>query len=245
MNGAGDRTVWRTRDPQLTDPVFSRPGLLYAHIGNHIDVENTIARVPDHIKRNLELAHSEPFIRASNQGYEELINTELQDATAITAAAETIMVPDFNLPAFYMGVGRTLKYTLIFRVSTTTAAQTLTLRLRWGGVAGVVMAASGAFVPDPTAASTNVTHMVEWWVVQRTKGTTGTSMTVGRVTWNDFDDTSVATLKAGLDMMMAPPSGPAVATVDTTVIKALSPTYANSLATGSAQTHISLLESLN
>src|SRR4029079_14537747 len=99
--------------------------------------------------------------RASSQGWEECIYATIADGTAVTAAAETILVPDFTLPANYMYQGRALKYTLMGRTSTViTTPGTWTHRLRWGGVAGVAMAASGALVPDPTAAST----IIAWWV---------------------------------------------------------------------------------
>lgn len=227
------------------EPPFDKPGVLRTWGEGH-------DRLPDHIRRNLdrgaELAG--PFEpRGSGQGWEELLYRPLADGATVTAGAEAVMIPDFNLPANYMSVGRTLKYTLFFRLSSAiTTPGTFTLRLRWGGLAGVLMAGSGAFAPDPTAAATTLANMIEFWVVQRTDGATGTSMTIGRVTWNDFDDASATTLAGNLNMMMVAGNStsiPVVATVDTTVVKALSATYQASLATASMTTHIALLESLN
>jgi hypothetical protein len=222
------------------------PGLLrsWSDVGD----QGWLDRLPDSVKRNLERAEEEgPFgRRASGLGWEEVIYTPNADGTAITASAETILVPDFSIPASYMTVGKILKYTIMGRQSTAiTTPGTITHRLRWGGVGGVAMAASGAFAPDPTAAATNLTWMVEYWVQQRTVGATGTSLTIGRVEWSDYDDATVATIVGNLNMRMIPTSAPAVATVDTTIDKLLSATYQSSVTTASVQAHMALLEACN
>ena len=210
--------------------------------------EGWFDKLPDSVKRNLDQAADLGAFapRASGLGWEEVIYTPNADGAAITAAAETILVPDFSIPASYMTVGKILKYTLMGRQSTAiTTPGTITHRLRWGGVAGVAMAASGAFAPDPTAAATNLTWMVEYWVQQRTVGATGTSLTIGRVEWSDYDDATVATIVGNLNMRMIPTSAPAVATVDTTIDKLLSATYQSSVATASVQAHMAILEACN
>ena len=196
------------------------------------------------LERSRDLAG--PFEpRASMQTWRETLYATTSDGTAITAAAETIMVPDFTLPANYLYPGRVLKYSLFGRQSTAiTTPGTITLRLRYGGVAGTVLAASGAFAPDPTAAATDLTVAVEWYVVCRLQGSSGTAMAFGRVEWSDYDDATVATIVANLAMRMAPVSAPAVATVNTTTANALSPTYTSSVATGSFTAHFGLLETL-
>ena len=216
-------------------------GSSFAWMNPHVDV-------PHQIEANLERARRDrPFgRRGSGLGWEEVIYTPNADGTAITSASETILVPDFSIPASYMTVGKLLKYTLMGRQSTAiTTPGTITLRLRWGGVAGVSLAASGAFAPDPTAAATNLTWMVEWWTQVRTVGATGTFMTIGRIEWSDYDDASAATVVGNLNMRMAPASAPATATVDTTIDKLLSATYQSSVTTGSAQAHMALIEALN
>lgn len=198
-----------------------------------------------HRKQSLDDGFVVVPIRASNQSWEELINTNVADGTAVTAAAETILVPDVTLPANYMYQGRTIKYTLFGRISTViTTPGTWTMRLRWGGVAGVVMAASGAYAPDPTAASTTIAWWIEFFTVCRSVGTSGTSFTMGRMSLSDYDDASATSLKGNLDMMQFP-DVPAVATIDTTIAKAISPTVTPSVGTGSITAHISLLEALN
>jgi len=233
----------RTGRPAF-EPPFDRPGTLRAWSLLPNDVG-----LPDHIKRSLDRAAevAGPFEpRGSGLGWEEVIYNPNADGTAITSATETILLPDFSIPASYMTVGKILKYTIMGRISTAiTTPGTHELRLRWGGVAGVVMAVSGAFIPDVTAAATNLTWMVEWWVQQRTLGTTGTSLTFGRIEMPDPNDATVADLVIEYNKRMAPVSAPAVATVDTTIDKLLSATYDHSLSTASCQAHLGLLEALN
>lgn len=236
----------KTGRPRMEAP-FNRPGILRAW--TDVEDEGWFDRLPDHIRRNLEKAseiESAFAPRGSGLGWEEVIYAPTADGTAITSSSETILLPDFSIPAGYMQVGRLLKYTLLGRQSTAiTTPGTITLRLRWGGVAGVLMATSGAFAPDPTAAATDLTWMVEYWIQQRTVGASGTSLTVGRFEPSDYDDASVAALVGNLNMRMIPTSAPAVATVDTTIDKLLSATYQSSVTTASCQAHIGILEAWN
>ena len=205
--------------------------------------------IPTHIEANLEKARKRggPFgRRGSGLGWEEVIYTPVSDGTAITSATETILLPDFSIPAGYMQPGKILKYTVMGRISTAvTTPGTHELRLRWGGVAGVVMAVSGAFIPDVTAAATNLTWMVEWWTQCRTVGATGTSMTWGRIEMPDPNDATVADMVIEYNKRMAPVATPAVATIDTTIDKLLSVTYDHSLSTASCQAHVGILEAAN
>jgi hypothetical protein len=205
--------------------------------------------VPYHIEATLEKARKDrgPFgRRASGLGWEEVIYTPNADGTAVTSSSETILLPDFSIPASYLTVGKILKYTIMGRQSTViTTPGTITHRLRWGGVGGVSVVASGAFAPDPTAAATNLTWMIEYWMQCRSVGATGTAMGFGRVEWSDYDDASVTTIVGNLNMRMVPTSAPATATIDTTIDKLLSATYQSSVATASVQTHVGILEACN
>lgn len=194
----------------------------------------------------LSREHGGPFEpRGSSQSWREVLRSMIADGTAITSASETIMVPDFTIPAGYMYPGRTLKYTLFGRQSTViTTPGTITLRLRWGGVGGTALAASGAFAPDPTAAATNLTVGVEWYVVCRAVGSSGSLFAVGTVEWSDYDDATVATIVGNLNMRLAPTATPAAVTVNTDTANALSPTYQSSVATASFTNHIAILEAL-
>lgn len=190
---------------------------------------------------------------ASSVGWRDLLTPRRvlsADGTQIlNTASETIMCPDFTFAADYFEVGDAFKYTLLFDHSTViTTPGTHTFRLRYGGVAGTAMATSGAFAPDPTAASTTVSEMLEYWFVCRSVGSAGSFFTMGRYTPNDFDDASATTIVGNLNMLMIPVSAPAaVSSLDTTAAKAISPTYQSSVATATTQvtSHIAILESLN
>ncbi len=182
--------------------------------------------------------------RASMQSWRECLYATIADGAALTAAAEALHVPDFTFPANFMYPGRVLKYTLFGKMSSViTTPGTFTNRLRWGGLAGTVIVASAAYAPDPTAASANVAWQVEFWMVCRSIGTAGTALAFGRMDMDDYDDATVATLKAGLDMRVFPDANAAV-TIDTTTAKALSPTYQPSLATASSTCMIAILEAI-
>lgn len=194
-----------------------------------------------------------PALQASGVTWRDVLTPRrvlAADGTQIlNTSSETIMVPDFTFAADYFEVGDAFKYTILYDHSTViTTPGTHTFRLRYGGVAGTAMATSGAFAPDPTAASTTVSEMLEYWFVCRATGSAGSFFTMGRYTPNDFDDASVAALVGNLNMLMIPPSAPAVVgSLDTTAAKAISPTYQSSVATATTQvtSHIAILESLN
>lgn len=200
----------------------------------------------DSIERHLALAAQRRGIVASRQGWRETLKVDVSDGSAITAAAEALMTSDYTIPAGVCSAGSVFTYTLMGRLSSAiTTPGTFTFSLRWGGVAGTLIASSGAFAPDPTAAATNLTVSVDWYVICRTPGATGTGIGFGRIWWSDFDDATVTTITGNLNMMMAPTSAPATFTMDTTTGKALSPTYTPSLGTASYTNHFALLESVN
>lgn len=229
------------------EPPFDKPGVLYAYAGD----DYTDAETPDHIKRNLDKAAevAGPFEpRNSLQTWEETLLTITTDGATITASAtESLLVPLFTLPANYLYPGRTLKWTVCGRQSTAiTTPGTITLKVAYSatGLGAVTQVTSGAFAPDPTAAATTLTWMMETYTVCRTAGTAGTGMTIGRVDWSDFDDASAAALVGNLNMTMLPPATPATAVLNTTVASGLMPTYTSSVSTASCTAHIGLLEAL-
>jgi hypothetical protein len=242
----------RTGRPEGDPPTLADvpgKGVLYNYMCPDVDLERELYRAPGQVQANLARAQREaPFEpRASMQAWEETLYAPLADGAAVTAAAEATMVPIFTLPANYLYPGRLMKWTVMGRQSTAiTTPGTITLRLAYSatGLGAVVVAASGAFAPDPTAAATNLTFMVEWWGLCRAVGTSGSMMGWGRIEWSDYDDATVATIVGNLNMRMAPASAPAVATIDTTVARALNPTYQPSVATASMTAHAAFLEAL-
>jgi len=183
---------------------------------------------------------------SSMQSWRETLYATQADGTAITAAAETIMVPNFTIPGNYLYPGRCLKYTILGKISTViTTPGTITAKLKWGGVGGTQLVTSGAYAPDPTAASTDLTCIFEFWLMCREIGTSAASLAFGRMNLSDFDDASATTLKNNLDMNMIPTSSPATVNIDTTTANALSPTFTQTVATGSFTAMLAILESLS
>ncbi len=179
------------------------------------------------------------------QTWRQTMYTTIADGTAVTAAAETILVPDYTLQAGFLYPGALLKYTLFGRISTViTTPGTWTWRLRWGGVAGTSILATAAITPDVTAASTNVAWCFSGYVQCRSVGTAGTVMCWGQMWMNDLEDASSTTLAAQIGGFVFPDAA-ATTAIDTTTAKALSATITPSVATGSITCHHALLESLS
>lgn len=164
---------------------------------------------------------------------------DIADGVQIAASTvETIVCPDyyFNASDTRIYPGASFNVRCYFDASfVITTPGTLTFRLRWGGVGGVVLAASGAYAPDPTAALANRSGFVEFDVDVRSIGASGSFFTMGQMAINDVDDASATSLQGNLNMFVIPPSAPAVVTVDTTVVKALSVTAQFSVNTAGTQ----------
>jgi len=235
-------------DPRSGKPLREARGILSAHFGD-VDVP-----VPDRVQALLDAAASEGGSRilGSSVAWRDVLTPTddlIRDgAQVLNTVTETILCPEYTFGAKALEVGDAFKYTLLGNISTViTTPGTITMRLRWGGVGGTILAASGAFAPDPTAAGTNISYAIEYWIVCRASGATGSLFAMGRMELQDYDDASATTLKGSLDMALIPPTGPAATTVNTAVANALSPTVAFSVATATTQltNHIAILESLN
>lgn len=114
----------------------------------------------------------------SKQIWEELMHIVREDGTAFSnTTTETILFPDFTIPAEYMGADRVIVIEAFGRYSTT-GTPTMTFRLRWGGVAGTALWTSGAIT-----GGSGVTAAL-WWlriVLQARAGgsTTGSMFAIG------------------------------------------------------------------
>lgn len=181
----------------------------------------------------------------SRQGWQELINWVVADGTAISATTtETIVFPNVTIPANYMQDGRVLAITAYGRH--TSAGQTVTDRVRWGGVAGTVITASGATVaPTATAALWETTAVIQ----TRSNGATGTVFAMGQqVIYDDVVSTagSATGAPAVAGLGSAGLTTPAAVTVDLTADTSLSFTKQFGTAGSNAVTgHIYILESKN
>ena len=176
----------------------------------------------------------------SRQTWQELIFAAVANGTAVASStAETILFPNLTIPANYIADGRAMRLTIYGKVGAT-ATPTLTLRLRWGGLAGTVLCATSAVT---VAAVTDAIFKIEIVIVVRTNGSSGSVLAIGEVIWG-------ATIKTTNtpDMMgSAGATVPAAVTVDLTADTALAITAqwsANSASNTITGMH-QLLEALN
>lgn len=81
----------------------------------------------------------------------------LADTGNQTSTTEAIVSPVLTVPANYLAVGSIIEYTLTLSVAQGATAQTTPghlFQLRWGGVAGTVIASVGTITPATTLAAT-------------------------------------------------------------------------------------------
>jgi hypothetical protein len=188
------------------------------------------------------------------QSYYAPLVVDIADGTQIlNTTTETILFPDYQFAANdpLIRPGTAIRIQCYFDVSfVITTPGTLTMRVRWGGVGGTALAATGAYAPDPTAALANRSGKLEALIVVRSVGTAGSMFAMGTWQMNDFDDASATTLQGNLAMGSFGSAGantPAVvASLDTTTAKALSVTATFSVATATTQItgHNRIIESL-
>ena len=165
----------------------------------------------------------------SRQFWEESLFWATADGATITnTATETIVFPNITIPANYMQDGRALKLFAAGRYAATGSA-TVIFALRWGGVAGTMIAQSAAIVTTGTIGSANAATGAPWdldLVVQtRSNGSAGTVFGMGAVTiYNGIAPTmgTVANYGVRASMNSTGLITPLVATVDLTADTALS-----------------------
>lgn len=213
-------------------------------------------RLPGSVADHLRKARQAPRASgptATKQGFNEVLAVDVADGTQISATTtETIVTTDFTFagPDPHNYQGATFRITGYADVSTVvTTPGTLTLRLRWGGVGGTVLVASGAFAPS-TVATTSAFLEYTFLYTVRSIGASGSIFALGKMWLNNFDPTSATTLKNELNMVGMPPNGttPAVvSSLDFTTAKALSVTAQFSVSTAGTQltNHLRVLECLN
>lgn len=166
----------------------------------------------------------------SRQYWQETLAWATSTGTAIAnTGTETILIPNVTIPANYLQDGRALRIRA-FGSYGTTATPTLQFRVRWGGVAGTVMAATTTVTC--TSATGGGASMTAMWsaevIIQvRTNGSSGTAMTNGEVILYQTAAVTAATATTyGLAAPFASGSTggttPATATCDFTADTALS-----------------------
>lgn len=176
----------------------------------------------------------------SRQYWSEGLTWATSDATAVAStASETIAVPNVTIPANYMQDGRTIRITAFGELSTT-ATPTIQFFLRWGGVAGTLIAKSDAITT--TNNSSKLNWMFQCYVTTRTNGSTGALYGMGEagVQLTTSTDTKNIIGAGGSNT-------PAPAVVDLTVDTALafSVQWSASSASNTLTCHSYYIESLN
>lgn len=201
--------------------------------------------VPPHVLANLDKAAQEGgrfnSIRNSRNDWQETLFQSTQTETALTAAAEAVIFPASTVPEVYgaipggyMEQGRCLHLRVFGQCSTAATPGTFTFRIRWGGVAGTLLAASAA--TTMSASQTNVSWRGEFYIVCRSSGSSGSLLATGIIE-------SAAIPTTG--QFLIPATAPAPVTATTLATTDLALTHNPSLATASLAGVSYTLESLN
>lgn len=182
----------------------------------------------------------------SRQFWNETLAWATSDGAAISATTtETIIFPNVTIPANYLQDGRVLRLTAYGR-HTAASTPTLTFRVRWGGISGTVLCASGAMVCGTVTAGM---WKVEVLIQVRSNGSSGSVFAVGNARLGeDATSTVGSATNAGAEDLMgsAGVATPAAVTVDLTADAALALTAQFGTAGSNALTgHIYVIEALN
>lgn len=191
----------------------------------------------------------------SRQFWSEQIAWATASGTAIASSTtETILFPNVTIPANYLQDGRGLRLRAFFAYGTT-ATPTLVFTVRWGGVAGTVIAKTAANIMTSGVgggASMTATGNIDIVIQTRSNGSSGTLMTNGII---DYFTSTLGTAGTVTNYGMTMPivSGstggttPVAVTADLTADTALSltATWGTSNAANSIQGINYTIEALN
>lgn len=204
------------------------------------EADGKLVQVFKNLRRAQELAGPwEP--RASTNAWQELIRTEVQDATAVgNSTSEAVLVPNYTLPARYLVEGRTFRATVRGRY-TTTATPTITVRLRIGGVAGAIQVASAAFTLGTVGTAAPFKVSLEATVRSFGTSTTGTTFAMGEMIF------ATAAPNTAVPQFLPSASPAAGAGYDSTAAQDFSITaqWSAQNASNTMTAHMYLLESMN
>jgi len=170
----------------------------------------------------------------SRQLWEEslIVDNSANGAQILNTTAETIIFPDYTLPAFYMNDGRYIRYTAWGTFSNVvTTPGTLRFRVRMGGVAGTLIADTGTISLNIIAQTNDIWQLV-CDIVSRGNGTASPILAIGVV--NLASELAANNNQANF-MGSAGATVPATVNIDTTVNQALSLTAQFSVNTATTQ----------
>lgn len=181
--------------------------------------------------------------------YSSPLVIDIADGTQIlNSTSEAIVCPDYTFSAYDNRIyqGAALNIRCWFDVSNVvTTPGTLTLRVRWGGVAGTLLATTGAISLSTTARS-NYTGSLDADLVWRSVGSAGSAYCMGAVTLNDVPTAADSAPQGIYTMTAGGANSPAVvSSLDTTTSKALSVTAQFSVNTATTQltNHLRIIKS--
>lgn len=191
----------------------------------------------------------------SRQYWSETLSWATASGTAVAnTVTETILIPNVTIPANYMQDGRVLRLKAYGGYGTT-ATPTIIFSVRWGGVAGTVLAKSTTVTTTSGVgggASMTAPWEFEACVQTRANGSSGTLFTSGSaVLFTSTAATAGTVTNYGLIMPLASGSTggttPVAVTADLTADTALSftVTWGTANAANSIQTHQYTIESFN
>ena len=191
----------------------------------------------------------------SRQYWGETLAWATASGTAVAnTTTETILIPNVTVPANYMQDGRCLRIRA-FGGYGTTATPSIILSVRWGGVAGTVLAKQAANVTTSGVgggASMTAIWEAEIYLQTRSNGSSGTLMTNGSsIFYTSTLLTAGTVTNYGQPAPIASGSTggttPVAVTADLTADTALSftVTWGTANAANSIQVHNYTIESLN
>lgn len=161
----------------------------------------------------------------SRQFWTEALAWSTSDGTAVAnTTTETILFPNVTIPANFMQDGRQLGQESWGKYSTTNASPGFRFRLRWGGVAGTVLADSGNLT-SIAATNANMIWFCRTRTTTRANGSSGSLFTMGEAVIYGLTAPTVGSA-TGAPALAPMASGgitaPAAVTVDLTADTALS-----------------------
>jgi len=166
----------------------------------------------------------------SRQTWVETLAASVAAGTAVANNTETILIPNYTLPANYLQDGRAIRITASGAYGTHSATMDQYMALRWGGVAGTVISKTALNMLTASMGG-GASMTANWWmqaIIQtRSNGSSGTLFTNGLVTYSSATLATGGTIaNYGLTVpLVSGASGgttPVVATVDLTADTALS-----------------------
>jgi hypothetical protein len=187
----------------------------------------------------------------SRQYWQESLAWATSSGTGVTnTTTETILFPNVVIPANYMQDGRAIRLRAMGQWGIQAAANTFRIRVRFGGVSGVLAFDTGAITGSGGAVTTG-----QWdtdIVIQtRTNGSSGTVFAMGKATFGTATAPTIGTVaNYGCEVVgsVGGVTSPAAsAAIDLTADQALSLTctWGTANASNTMTGHVYTIESLN